>query len=151
MDKESPMLDSSLNTENTPENRKLNGDKLTDDKNNFVQFESKEGNLHYDGVFDIDPKELAKKMNEVCLIDVRQPEEFTGELGHIPNTQLIVLDVLNESLDQLPKNKTIVFICRSGGRSARASAIAQQNGFTSVYNLKGGMLLWNDLHLPTEM
>ena len=116
-----------------------------------VHFDSKEENLHFEGVLDIDPKELAAKMKDVVLIDVRQTEEFNGELGHIPQAKLLVLDTLNESIHQLSKDKTIVFICRSGGRSARAAAIAKALGFESVYNLKGGMLLWNDLHLPTEI
>jgi hydroxyacylglutathione hydrolase len=116
----------------------------------MMNFESREENLHYHGVFDVDPKELVKKKDEVVVIDVRQPEEFTGELGHIPGSKLIVLDTLPEHLDELPKNKTIVFVCRSGGRSARAAAYALSEGFKDVYNLKGGMLLWNELHLPTE-
>lgn len=116
-----------------------------------VNFESKESNLHFDGVFDIDPKELAVKLTEVVIVDVRQPEEYDGELGHIPTSKLMVLDTLDETLGQLPKDKTIVFVCRSGGRSARAAALAQEMGYKSVYNLKGGMLFWNDLHLPTEI
>lgn len=135
-----------LNSENSPENRKLSGATMSK-----VVFESREENLHYDGVLDIDPKELASKLNQVALIDVRQPDEYAGELGHIPKAELIVLDTLPDLLHKVPKDKTVVFVCRSGGRSARASAIAIANGITDVYNLKGGMLLWNDLHLPTEI
>lgn len=116
----------------------------------FIQFETAEDNLHHHGVKDIDPHELDKKRSQVCLIDVRQPEEFTGELGHIPGSQLIVLDTLSEHMNEIPKNKTVVFVCRSGGRSARATAFATGHGYQSVYNLKGGMLLWNELHLKTE-
>lgn len=116
----------------------------------MMNFETRENNLHYQGVVDIDPQELFKKKDQVELVDVRQPEEFTGELGHIPGARLITLDTLGEKWTQLSKNKTIVFVCRSGGRSARAAAMAISEGFTDVYNLKGGMLLWNELHLPTE-
>jgi rhodanese-related sulfurtransferase len=114
-------------------------------------FESTEDNLHYQGVKDISPQELNKNLNKVCLIDVRQPEEFTGELGHIPGAQLIVLDTLNENREKIPKEKPVVFVCRSGGRSAKASAWALEQGFQQVYNLKGGMLLWNELHLETKV
>lgn len=117
----------------------------------IVSFDSKEENLHYEGVADIDPKELLKKKDQVVLIDVRQPDEYIGELGHIPGTELIVLDTIPDRIKELPKDKTIVFICRSGGRSARAAAFALSSGFEHVYNLKGGMILWNELHLPTEM
>ncbi len=116
----------------------------------ILNFETREQNLHHEGVFDIDPKELLKNKDNVCMIDVRQPDEFTGELGHIPGSKLIVLDTLEDHIQELPKDKPIVFICRSGGRSARATAWAMAHGFKNVYNLKGGMLLWNEMHLPTE-
>jgi hydroxyacylglutathione hydrolase len=116
----------------------------------YTQFTSKTENPHYEGVFDIGPQELKDKINEVKLIDVRQPDEYTGELGHIANSELVVLDTLPEKLDKIPKDKTVVFICRSGGRSARATAFALMNGFQSVFNLQGGMLLWNELQLPTK-
>ena len=116
-----------------------------------VPFASKEDNLHYNGVVDIDPVELSEKMENVLLIDVRQPSEFNGELGHIPGAQLLVLDDLEERISTLPKDRNIVFVCRSGGRSAKATAMALSHGLKRVFNLKGGMLLWNELHLPTEL
>ena len=116
----------------------------------IVEFLSKEDNLHYPQVVDIEPQELAEKLEDVIIVDVRQPDEFTGELGHIPTAQLYVLDEVEENLHRLPKDKTIVFVCKSGGRSARASYIAIQHGFSNTLNLKGGMILWNELHLPTE-
>lgn len=115
-----------------------------------LNFESREENLHYEGVIDIDPKELLKVKDQVVMIDVRQPEEFTGELGHIPGAKLMVLDTIPDHLQELPKDKSVVFVCRSGGRSARAASFAMANGYKNVFNLKGGMLLWNELHLPTE-
>lgn len=116
----------------------------------FVEFESKEPNLYYSGVFDIEPMELEQKRDQVVLIDVRQPDEFTGDLGHIPGAELIVLDTLEDRIHELPKDKTLVFVCRSGGRSARATEMALEHSFKSVYNLKGGMILWNELHFETE-
>ncbi len=116
----------------------------------YIQFTSKTKNPHYEGVFDIGPQELKDKVNEVTLIDVRQLDEYTGELGHIANSELMVLDTLPDKLDKVPKDKTVVFVCRSGGRSARATAFALMNGFQSVFNLQGGMLLWNELQLPTK-
>lgn len=116
----------------------------------YVNFESREDNLHYEGVSDIDPRELVKKMDQVVMIDVRQPDEFHGELGHIPNASLIVLDTLEERINEVPKDKTVVFVCRSGSRSARATSLAKALGYKEVFNLKGGMLLWNDLHFATE-
>lgn len=130
----------------SPQNRRLEGE----DMSQFVQFETSEENLHYHGVSDIDPRELAKKKDQVVLIDVRQAEEFRGDLGHIPGAKLITLDTLPDHMDQIPQDRTVVFVCRSGGRSARAAAFARENGFKNIYNLKGGMILWNELHLQTE-
>lgn len=115
----------------------------------FIGFDSKSKNPQYEDVYDIEPQELQKKASSVKLIDVRQPDEFVGELGHIADSELLVLDTLPDKMSQIPKDQTVVFICRSGGRSARAAAFALSNGYSHVYNLRGGMLLWNELALPT--
>ncbi|AFY03131.1 rhodanese-related sulfurtransferase [Bdellovibrio bacteriovorus str. Tiberius] len=114
----------------------------------FVNFTSKTENPHFEGIYDIGPAELQQNMANVVMIDVRQPDEYVGELGHVEGSSLMVLDTLPEQLGTLPKDKTVVFICRSGGRSAKATAFAKMNGFEEVYNMQGGMLLWNDLQLP---
>jgi len=135
-----------MNTANSPQNRKLEGESMKTP----IHFESKEDNLHFEGVLDIDARELNDKLEQVCLIDVRQPDEFIGDLGHIPGAKLIVLDTLPEHMNEIPKDQTVVFVCRSGGRSARAAALAVEQGYKNVYNLKGGMILWNELHFETE-
>jgi len=116
----------------------------------FQNFNTAEENPHVAGVLDIAPTELWENKDNVRIIDVRQPEEYTGELGHVPGSELMVLGTLPEALPDQSKEQTIVFVCRSGGRSAQASAFAKAQGFESVYNMKGGMLFWNDLKLPTK-
>lgn len=116
----------------------------------FVQFASRSENPHYEGVVDIDPQELKDKLQNVKLIDVRQPEEYTGELGHIPGAELIVLNTLPERLTEIPKDQTVVFVCLGGGRSAQATAFARHHGFEHVYNMTGGMRLWNQLNFPVQ-
>lgn len=113
-------------------------------------FETKLQNPSYPQVCDISAAELNGKKEQVCIVDVRQADEFSGELGHIPDAKLIPLNILPEQIEELPKNQTIVFVCRSGGRSARATAFALQSGIDDVYNLKGGMLHWNELQFETE-
>lgn len=115
-----------------------------------VEFRVKHRNPDNPGVEDIEPKELWEQRDKAVLVDVRRPDEFTGELGHIPGAQLMVLDTLPERLNELPADRTVVFICRSGARSGRAAAFAKQNGRADVYNMKGGMLLWNELKLDVE-
>ncbi len=115
-----------------------------------MEFTSKTSNPHFPEVKDIDPKEVLSTQGQTKLIDVRRPDEFTGELGHVPGSELLTLDHLPAKIETLPKDKPIVFICRSGNRSAQAAAFAIENGFAKAYNMKGGMLLWNEYGLKTE-
>ncbi|MDH3282911.1 MAG: rhodanese-like domain-containing protein, partial [Gammaproteobacteria bacterium] len=87
------------------------------------------------------------------LLDVREPEEYTGELGHIPGSILIPLKELparaEEELGSY-RDKPIIAICRAGVRSTTAAAILIALGFENVSNLKGGMVDWNDQGLAVE-
>lgn len=115
-----------------------------------VEFSSKQPNPEMPTVHDIDPQELWDKRQKVTIIDVRRPDEFTGELGHVPGSTLLVLDTLADRIEELPKEETVVFVCRSGNRSGKAAAFAKAQGYVNVYNMKGGMLLWNELGLSVE-
>ncbi len=116
----------------------------------MMEFNTKKKNSNFDNVTDIHPEEVLQKADQLQLIDVRQPDEYTGELGHIASAELIVLDTLPENLKKISPTKPVVFICRSGGRSARAADFAHQNGLKNTYNMEGGMILWNQLGLPTQ-
>ena len=117
-------------------------------------FQKNQKNPDVPGVEDVDPKELWEQKailkEKLTLIDVRRPDEYTGELGHVPGATLLTLDFLPQQINELPKENPLVFICRSGARSARATAFAHEHGFTNVYNMLGGMLLWNQLGLEVE-
>ena len=115
-----------------------------------VAFESVNPNPNHDTVKDVKPEEVLTKKDDVVLVDVRRPDELTGELGHIPGVMHVVLDELPQRLDEIPKDQTVVFVCRSGGRSGQASAFALENGFQDVYNMQGGMIRWNELRFDTE-
>lgn len=107
--------------------------------------------LNQHGVPEISPDELQKHLGSVHLIDVRRPDEFTGELGHIAGSKLVTLgpDLATE-LESCAKNETYIFICRSGQRSSQATGYALGKGFSKVYNLEGGMILWNEKKFPVE-
>ncbi|HAG90712.1 MAG TPA: rhodanese-like domain-containing protein [Bdellovibrionales bacterium] len=98
-------------------------------------------------VKDLSPNEVFEKKDLVQLVDVRGVEELQGELGHMENITHIPLDQVGSRLGDLNKDSTIVFICRSGRRSAAAASFAIDQGF-DAYNMDGGMLLWNELNLP---
>lgn len=96
--------------------------------------------------------EIKKTLGQVHLIDVRRPDEFNNELGHIPNAKLATLgEDLELYLKSLKnKNELLVFVCRSGGRSENATRVALEMGFTHVANMLGGMLFWNEKNYPIE-
>jgi len=73
------------------------------------------------------------------LLDVRQPEEFRE--GHIPGARLIPLRDLPGRMNDLPRNREIVCVCRSGSRSASAARHLADAGYR-VSNLRGGMIAW---------
>lgn len=103
------------------------------------------------GAPEISPLALREKVDDVEMIDVRRDDEFVGELGHISGAKLVTLGGPLESfLESAPKDKTYVFICRSGGRSSQATIAAKQLGFQNVFNMEGGMLKWNALDLPVS-
>ncbi len=85
-------------------------------------------------------------VKDFVLIDVRRPDEFDGELGHIEGATLKTLGPeLEDFLSVANKNENILFVCRSGVRSAHATALAMDLGFTNVCNMEGGMIYWNSL------
>lgn len=98
--------------------------------------------LSFAGVPEIDPLGLQEHLGEVQILDVREPDEFDGPLGHISGAVLIPLDQLAGRAAALGHDLPIVAVCRAGGRSAQAIAILRQSGFQDVLNLAGGMLRW---------
>ncbi|HEY6395324.1 MAG TPA: MBL fold metallo-hydrolase [Candidatus Binataceae bacterium] len=95
-------------------------------------------------------RERLESSNPPVLVDVREGEEYRGELGHIAGSRMIPLRELPERTGELEaeKGSDIVAICRVGVRSATAAAILTGVGFEQVWNLKGGMIEWNDAKLP---
>jgi len=86
------------------------------------------------------------------VLDVREPEEFTGELGHVEGALLVPMDALEHRLPKLAGfvDREVVVVCRAGARSASAAALLQRAGFRRVANLDGGMLAWARASLPVQ-
>jgi SulP family sulfate permease len=74
------------------------------------------------------------------LIDVREPREYRQ--GHIPMAELMPLPLILEHSVQLPVDRPIVLVCRTGRRSRRAAYVLQQAGLDQVRILRGGILAW---------
>ncbi len=89
---------------------------------------------------DIIPSRLNTLGPEVRRIDVREPDEYTGPLGHLPGAELVPLGTLEAASASWPREQPLLLICRSGGRSAKAAQALARSGFKHLYNLAGGML-----------
>jgi len=100
------------------------------------------------GVLEVAPAWLSEHLGEVCLLDVREPAEWNGELGHIASALPIPLGELRARLGELAPDRPVIAVCHSGARSAQASLILEQNGFAKSANLSGGMLAWRALGMP---
>lgn len=97
---------------------------------------------------EISPAE-AKAMQDAgaFMLDVREPAEW-NEM-HMPGATLIPLGQLATRLNEVPKDKPVVVVCRSGNRSQQGRDILAANGFGSVTSMAGGMRDWQGAGLPT--
>lgn len=89
------------------------------------------------------------KNKKIRLIDVRRPDEYNNELGHIEGTELITLGPdLTNFLEKSDRSEEIVFVCRSGGRSGTATVESIKLGYKFTINMAGGMIRWNEKKQP---
>ncbi len=102
------------------------------------------------GVPEVPASWLAKNLDRVALIDVRELDEYRSDLGHIAHAELVPLASLSVAAASFPRDRPLVFVCRSGGRSGKAALELARRGFYRVANLKGGMRGWHEQGLPVE-
>lgn len=79
----------------------------------------------------------------ILLIDVREPEEVAQ--GMIEGAVHIPMGQIPQRLDEISREKEVIFICRSGYRSSQVCDYLAQQGFADPVNLTGGMLAWSQL------
>jgi sulfur dioxygenase len=104
--------------------------------------------LSYSGVAEISPQWVASHMDEVHILDVRTAIEADEEQARIYRAQLIPINELRERVEEVPKDKPVVTICRSGKRSVLAANILREVGWKEVANVSGGLLRWYEEGLP---
>lgn len=100
------------------------------------------------GYRDLTPQAVHAARGKVRIVDVREPHELTGELGHIPEVEPAPLATVGARAGAWPRDEDIVLVCRSGGRSARAAEALAAAGFRRVMNLAGGMLAYRAAGYP---
>lgn len=98
--------------------------------------------LTFGGLWEMSPDTLAERLQQVQVVDVREPHEYTDALGHIPGARLIPMASLAQRRRELDDQRPVVTVCRSGTRSAQACVLLAKAGFPQVANLSGGMLRW---------
>ena len=81
------------------------------------------------------------------ILDVRQPDEWADY--HVPGSTLIPLGELQARVNEVPRDKEIVVVCRSGNRSQTGRDILATAGFSRVTSLAGGLKEWKAAGLPT--
>jgi sulfur dioxygenase len=107
-----------------------------------------------DGIPEVTCEDVLSKTPEVesrkmKLIDVRRPDEFNGEFGHIKGAELVTLGPdLTKFLDAGDRSEEIVFVCRSGGRSGSATLESIKLGYKFTANMTGGMIRWTERRQP---
>ena len=95
------------------------------------------------GFRDVSAADVALPAQGFHIVDVREPAEFTGELGHIPGAVLVPLAGVTAQALSWNKDEPVLLVCKAGGRSANAAQALNRMGFSKVMNLVGGMMGWN--------
>ena len=98
------------------------------------------------------PAAAVQLMNkeDVVVLDVREPSETVG--GKIAKAIQIPVGAVAKRVEELEKfkDKTMLVYCKSGARAGIACKELSKNGFDKVYSLNGGLLAWQDAHLPVS-
>ena len=90
----------------------------------------------------------AKYQQGAFFLDVRKQEEW--DQYHIDGSTLIPLDQLQDRVNELPKDKDIVVVCRSGHRSQDGASVLQKAGFTRISSMSGGLNAWTATGYPIQ-
>ncbi|MCD6285260.1 MAG: rhodanese-like domain-containing protein, partial [Anaerolineae bacterium] len=99
---------------------------------------------------EVKPETVAEfnAQGKIAVIDVREDWEFAE--GHIPGATLIPLGSLPDRVDEIPTDKPVVLVCRSGNRSGQAFRFLSGEGYDNISNMTGGMNAWSAAGLDVE-
>ena len=103
-------------------------------------------------IAEIEPSELERWRRDASrqpplIIDVREPWEFAT--CRIDGSRSLPIASLPAALDELPRDRDLVFVCHHGLRSFQVVAWLARAGFTRAMNLRGGVAAWADEVDPT--
>lgn len=102
------------------------------------------------GIKNIKPQDAVRLINDdnTIVLDVRLDKEYSE--GHILNSLHIPVGALESRIKELEsyKTNTIILNCQTGARSKHAGSILKKHGFTTMYNIDGGINAWVNANLP---
>ncbi len=100
---------------------------------------------------EICPTTTMKKVNDGALmVDVRNRQEVEVVNFDVPNYLNIPLNELEVRLHEIPKDKEIVMVCRSGERSLKTTYYLMNAGYQNVYNMRDGLIKWATKGFPVK-
>jgi hydroxyacylglutathione hydrolase len=91
-------------------------------------------------------KERLDSKEDLLVLDVRKKNELKS--GYIQGAKNVYVGELENKLNDLPKDKTIVTVCGNGTRASMATSILSKNGFKNIYNVLGSMKAWEKARYP---
>jgi rhodanese-related sulfurtransferase len=107
--------------------------------------------LEVDGLpRDMAPSQIAELLADdaIVLVDVREDDEWAA--GHVEGAIHVPLGELAARLGELPDDKPVVTMCRSGRRSMHALGVLSEGGYDGLHHMDGGILAWQKDGLPVE-
>lgn len=107
--------------------------------------------ISYAGVPEVDPVWVIQNQPSVTILDVRDPDELDDTLKGLDNAIFIPLSELRDRISEVPSDKPVVTLCRSGKRSALAISILKDGGHDRVANIFGGILRWKEIVIPHSL
>lgn len=100
---------------------------------------------------EICPTTTMKKISDgALLVDVRENNEVQELSYNVPNILHIPLSEFEDRYTEVPKDKDVVLVCRSGGRSLKATYFLMNHGWTNVFNMQHGIIRWVQKDFPTN-
>lgn len=103
-----------------------------------------------------DLQERLDRRDDVLVLDVRNPDEYTDTLGHIPGSLNLPLSRLANRLEEIKPSLNayadmpVFVVCRTSNRAASAARVLKKAGLKDIRVLEGGMVGWNRKGLPTS-
>lgn len=98
---------------------------------------------------DLSVQDVSQLLNDgtIYLIDVREQDEWNA--GHVAGAQLLPMSEIGNRLSEIPTDKPVIVMCRSGNRSSSVAQLLRDSGLSNIHNMTGGILAWQNAGLST--